>query len=74
MWQSAVFNDTITVNEADEGMDGETFFLYLFLVAMVSRGICLDVFDGHLTQIRLVLVDCRRRLWLNSPFAEMTGG
>jgi len=35
VWQSAVFNDTITVNEADEGMDGETFFLYLFLVAMV---------------------------------------
>ena len=61
MWQSAVFNDTITVNEADEGMDGETFFLYLFLVAMVSRGICFDVFDGQ-TRIRRVLVDCRRRL------------
>lgn len=35
VWQNAVYNDTITVNEADEGLDGETFFLYLFLVAMV---------------------------------------
>jgi len=35
VWQNAVFNDTITVNETDEGLDGETFFLYLFLVAMV---------------------------------------
>jgi len=35
VWQNAVFNDTITVNEPDEGLDGETFFLYLFLVAMV---------------------------------------
>jgi len=35
VWQNAVYNDTITVNEPDEGLDGETFFLYLFLVAMV---------------------------------------
>lgn len=35
VWQNAVFNETITVDEFDEGLDGETFFLYLFLVAMV---------------------------------------
>ncbi|KAH3771739.1 hypothetical protein DPMN_173065 [Dreissena polymorpha] len=34
-YQSAVFNETINVVEPDEGLDGETFFLYLFLVAIV---------------------------------------
>ena len=29
----AVFNQTITITEVDEGLDGETFFLYLFLIA-----------------------------------------
>lgn len=32
-FQDAVFNDTINIVEADEGLDGETFFLYVFLAA-----------------------------------------
>lgn len=34
VFQEAVFNDTINIIEADEGLDGETFFLVLFLVAI----------------------------------------
>lgn len=30
----AVFNDTVQIVEADEGLDGETFFLYVFLAAV----------------------------------------
>jgi len=30
----AVFNETVTFQELDESFDGETFFLYLFLVAL----------------------------------------
>lgn len=32
---STVFNETISVVEPDEGLDGETFFLYVFLAAIV---------------------------------------
>lgn len=35
MFQDAVFNTTINVTEPDEGLDGETFFLYVFLFAVV---------------------------------------
>lgn len=35
VYQDTVFNATITITEPDEGFDGETFFLYVFLVAMV---------------------------------------
>ncbi|CAG5119323.1 unnamed protein product [Candidula unifasciata] len=35
VFQSSVFNETIQVVEPDEGLDGETFFLYIFLVAIV---------------------------------------
>lgn len=31
----AVFNETITIVEVDESLDGETFFLYVFLAACV---------------------------------------
>lgn len=34
-FQDAIFNDTINITEPDEGLDGETFFLYIFLAAMV---------------------------------------
>lgn len=34
MFQDAVFNETINVVEPDEGLDGETFFLYVFLAAV----------------------------------------
>jgi hypothetical protein len=30
-----MFNETITLVESDEGLDGETFFLYVFLAAFV---------------------------------------
>jgi len=30
---SAVFNETVSIVELDEGLDGETFFLYVFLAA-----------------------------------------
>lgn len=30
----AVYNETVTFKEQDEGFDGETFFLYLFVAAM----------------------------------------
>jgi len=32
---NAVFNETVSIVELDEGLDGETFFLYLFLAAVV---------------------------------------
>ncbi|RWS11127.1 Translocon-associated protein subunit alpha-like protein, partial [Dinothrombium tinctorium] len=32
---NAVFNETVSIVELDEGLDGETFFLYVFLVAFV---------------------------------------
>jgi translocon-associated protein subunit alpha len=35
VFQNAVFNETINVVEPDEGLDGETFFLYVFLAALV---------------------------------------
>jgi len=39
----AVFNETINIVESDEGFDGETFFLYVFLAAI---GL-LVVMGGH---------------------------
>lgn len=35
IFQDAVYNDTINIIELDEGLDGETFFLYVFLAAVV---------------------------------------
>jgi len=35
LFQDAVFNETINIIEPDEGLDGETFFLYVFLAAVV---------------------------------------
>jgi translocon-associated protein subunit alpha len=37
---NSVFNDTINVVEPEEGLDGETFFLYIFLAALVVL-VCL---------------------------------
>lgn len=34
-FSEAVFNETIHITEVDEGFDGETFFLYVFLAAIV---------------------------------------
>ncbi|XP_048755454.1 translocon-associated protein subunit alpha-like isoform X2 [Ostrea edulis] len=33
-FMSAVFNETVNIVEPDEGLDGETFFLYVFLAAI----------------------------------------
>ncbi|CAC5396654.1 SSR1 [Mytilus coruscus] len=33
-FQNAVFNETVNIIEPDEGLDGETFFLYVFLAAL----------------------------------------
>lgn len=33
-WMDSVFNETVTFKEQDEGFDGETFFLYVFVAAM----------------------------------------
>lgn len=33
-FRDAVFNETIQLGENDDGMDGETFFLYIFFVAV----------------------------------------
>lgn len=34
IFQDAVFNETVNIVEPDEGLDGETFFLYVFLAAI----------------------------------------
>lgn len=33
---NAVFNETVNIVEIDEGLDGETIFLYIFLAAIVA--------------------------------------
>lgn len=35
IFQTAVFNETVNIVEADDGLDGETFFLYVFLTAVI---------------------------------------
>ncbi|KAM9443842.1 translocon-associated protein subunit alpha-like isoform 2-T2 [Clarias gariepinus] len=35
VFQSAVFNQTVTITELDEGLDGETMFMYIFLGGLV---------------------------------------
>lgn len=34
-YTEAVFNETVQITEVDDGLDGETFFLYVFLAAIV---------------------------------------
>ncbi|XP_030632164.1 translocon-associated protein subunit alpha [Chanos chanos] len=34
-FQSAVYNQTVTITEIDEGLDGETMFMYIFLAGLV---------------------------------------
>lgn len=34
-YSEAVFNETVQITEVDEGLDGETFFLYVFLAGIV---------------------------------------
>nr|CAD7195482.1 unnamed protein product [Timema douglasi] len=35
VYQEAVYNETVSIVELEEGLDGETFFLYVFLAACV---------------------------------------
>ncbi|XP_068450549.1 translocon-associated protein subunit alpha-like [Clinocottus analis] len=35
-FQTAIYNQTVTITELEEGLDGETMFLYIFLVGLVS--------------------------------------
>uniref|UniRef100_H3BGU6 Translocon-associated protein subunit alpha n=1 Tax=Latimeria chalumnae TaxID=7897 RepID=H3BGU6_LATCH len=35
VFQNSVFNQTVMIREADEGLDGETVFMYVFLFAVV---------------------------------------
>ncbi|KAM9860179.1 translocon-associated protein subunit alpha-like [Aulostomus maculatus] len=34
-FQTAVYNQTVTITEKEEGLDGETMFMYIFLVGLV---------------------------------------
>lgn len=34
-YTEAVFNETVQITEVDEGLDGETFFLYVFLAGII---------------------------------------
>ncbi|XP_018336125.1 translocon-associated protein subunit alpha [Agrilus planipennis] len=43
-FQEAVFNETVSIIELEEGLDGETFFLYVFMAACV---ILLMVIGQH---------------------------
>ncbi|KAG7478281.1 hypothetical protein MATL_G00079040 [Megalops atlanticus] len=36
VFQNAIYNQTVTISELDEGLDGETMFMYVFLAGLVS--------------------------------------
>ncbi|XP_054472841.1 translocon-associated protein subunit alpha-like [Anoplopoma fimbria] len=36
VFQTAIYNQTVTITELEEGIDGETMFLYIFLAGLVS--------------------------------------
>ncbi|XP_015220432.2 translocon-associated protein subunit alpha-like isoform X1 [Lepisosteus oculatus] len=36
VFQSAIFNQTVTITELEEGLDGETVFMYVFLSGLVA--------------------------------------
>ena len=42
-FRSDVYNDTISIVELEEGFDGETFFMYVFMIS----GLCLLMFVAH---------------------------
>ena len=42
-FRSDVFNDTVSIVEVEEGFDGETFFMYVFMIS----GLCLLMFVVH---------------------------
>ncbi|CAJ1051711.1 translocon-associated protein subunit alpha-like [Xyrichtys novacula] len=36
VFQTAIYNQTVTITEREEGLDGETMFMYIFLVGLVA--------------------------------------
>ncbi|KAG7238291.1 hypothetical protein INR49_031002 [Caranx melampygus] len=36
VFQTAVYNQTVTITEKEEGLDGETMFMYMFLAGLVA--------------------------------------
>ncbi|XP_060898757.1 translocon-associated protein subunit alpha-like [Labrus mixtus] len=36
VFQTAIYNQTVTIIEREEGLDGETMFMYIFLVGLVA--------------------------------------
>ncbi|TMS18925.1 Translocon-associated protein subunit alpha [Larimichthys crocea] len=36
VFQTAIYNQTVTITELEEGLDGETMFMYIFLVGLVA--------------------------------------
>lgn len=42
-FRNDVYNDTISIVELEEGFDGETFFMYVFMIS----GLCLLMFVVH---------------------------
>lgn len=56
-YRTAVFNSTVNIVELEEGFDGETFFMYVFMVS----GISLLMFIVHYvytTVVRRPRVSC----------------
>lgn len=57
-YQNSVFNETIQVVEPDDGLDGETFFLYIFLAAIIilllvgAQQLVVNLGRKHLTKPR----------------------
>ncbi|KAM9361526.1 translocon-associated protein subunit alpha-like [Symphorus nematophorus] len=35
VFQTAIYNQTVTITELEEGLDGETMFMYIFLIGLV---------------------------------------
>lgn len=76
---NAVFNETVNIVEIDEGLDGETFFLYLFLIALVgligfgaqhflvSMSVCISVISSVTKLLITLLCFLREKLVLQPP-------
>jgi translocon-associated protein subunit alpha len=62
VFQDAVFNTTVNVTEPDEGLDGETFFLYVFLFAVVV----LLIVGAH----QLLTTFGKKRLMKSKPSSQ----
>lgn len=70
VFQTAVFNETVQVTEPDDGLDGETFFMYIFLIAIVI----LLLFGAHqlfLTYGRKHLSRPRRKMEMGTQNSDI---